>query len=143
MKLKMTALAISIALGTTGMHAVGQEYGGEAEGQEQQQQQQQQEQGQEGMGQPEQQEQADFSDEELEDFVSLQDEIGDVREEYVSQIEAADSEDEARELQQEAQTEMVEVIEEAGMSVEEYNAIAVAYNSDPSVQERVDELSDS
>ncbi len=140
MKLKMTALAISIALGTTGMHAVGQEYGGEAEGQQQQQQQQQ---GQEGMGQPEQQQQADFSDEELEDFVALQDEIGEVREEYVSQIEAAESEDEARQLQQEAQTEMVEVIEEAGMSVEEYNAIAVAYNSDPSVQERVDELSGS
>ena len=138
MKLKMTALAISIALGTTGMHAVGQEYGGEAEGQQQQQQQ-----GQEGMGQPEQQQQADFSDDELQDFVALQDEIGEVREEYVSQIEAAESEDEARQLQQEAQTEMVEVIEDAGMSVEEYNAIAVAYNSDPSVQERVDELSGS
>ena len=138
MKLKMTALAISIALGTTGMHAVGQEYGGEAEGQQQQQQQ-----GQEGMGQPEQQQQADFSDDELQDFVALQDEIGEVREEYVSQIEAAESEDEARQLQQEAQTEMVEVIEDAGMSVEEYNAIAVAYNSDPSVQERVDELAGS
>lgn len=137
MKLRMTALAISIALGTAGTQALAQDYGaGDAEGQQQQQQ------GQEGMGQ-QQQQQADFSDEELQDFVSLQDEIGEVREEYVSQIEAADSEDEARQLQQEAQTEMVDVIEEAGMSVEEYNAIAVAYNSDPSVQERVDELSGS
>lgn len=133
MKLKTLAIAVGFALGTMGMHATAQDYGsGGAEGQQQGQ----------GMGAPEQQQQADFSDQELRTFVELQDEIGEVREEYVSEIEAAGSEDEARQLQQEAQTEMVEVIEDAGMSVEEYNAIAVAYNSDPSIQERVDELAD-
>ena len=136
MKLKTLAIAVGFTLGTMGIHASAQDYGGGgAEGQQQQQ-------GQEGMGAPEQQQQADFSDQELETFVELQDEIGEVREQYVSEIEAAGSEDEARQLQQEAQTEMVEVIEDAGMSVEEYNAIAVAYNSDPSIQERVDALAD-
>jgi len=95
------------------------------------------------MGSPEQQTADDFSDEELKNFVTLQDKIGDVREEYVSQIESAEDEEKARKLQQEAQSEMVKVIEEEGMSVEEYNAIAVAYNSNPDIQKRVDEMSDS
>jgi len=140
MKMKTSALSLTFALSLAAAPALAQEYGGGGADQQQQQQQ-----GGEagGMGQPEQQQQADFSDEELQQFVELQDQIGDVRDEYVSRIESADSEDQARELQQEAQTEMVEVIEDAGMSVQEYNAIAVAYNSDPSIQERVDELSDS
>ncbi|TVP55309.1 MAG: DUF4168 domain-containing protein [Halomonadaceae bacterium] len=141
MTLKTTASALSLtfAMGLAAAPALAQEYGG-GEGQQQQQDQQQQ---QQDMGQPEQQQQADFSDEELMKFVELQDKIGEVRDDYVSRIEGADSEDQARELQQEAQTEMVQVIEEAGMDVQEYNAIAVAYNSDPSIQERVDELSSS
>lgn len=128
MKLKMTALAISIAFGMSAPVAFGQDYGGAEDQQEP------------GMEQPQQQ--ADFSDEELQQFVDLQDEIGAVREEYVSRIEAADSEDEARQLQQEAQSEMVDTIEAAGMSVQEYNAIAVAYNSNPEIQDRVDAMSD-
>lgn len=131
MTIKLSALTLTLAMGFAAAPAIAQDYGDD-----------QQQDGQ-GMGQPEQQTQADFSDEELERFVSLQDDIGAIREDYVSQIESADSEDQARELQQEAQTAMVDAIEEAGMSVEEYNAIAVAYNSDPSVQERVDALSGS
>lgn len=130
MKLKTTALAISIALGMSAPMAFGQDYGGAGDQQQQDP----------GMEQPQQQ--ADFSDEELQQFVDLQDEIGAVREEYVSRIENADSEDEARQLQQEAQSEMVDTIEEAGISVQEYNAIAVAYNSNPEIQERVEAMSD-
>lgn len=139
MKLKSTFITMGFAMSMAAVPALAQDYGGGQEQQQQQQQQGGQQQG--GMGAPEQQQQADFSDEELEQFVNLQDEIGEVRDDYVSQIESAESEDQARELQQEAQTEMVEVIEDAGMTVQEYNAIAVAYNSDPSIQERVDELS--
>ena len=145
MKLKTLTAAVAFALSTAGMSAVAQDYssGSGAEGQGQQQQQQGQGQGQgQGMGAPEQQQNADFSDEELQNFVELQDKIGEVREDYVSQIESAESEDKARELQQKAQTEMVEVIEDEGMTVEEYNAIAVAYNSNPEIQERVDEMSE-
>jgi hypothetical protein len=146
MQLKTIAVAITFALGTAAMPAVAQDYGNEggAEGQGQGQSQQGQGQGQgQGMGSPEQQTADDFSDEELKNFVTLQDKIGDVREEYVSQIESAEDEEKARKLQQEAQSEMVKVIEEEGMSVEEYNAIAVAYNSNPDIQKRVDEMSDS
>ena len=122
MKLKTTvsALSLTFAMGLAAAPALAQDQG------------QQQ-------GMPQQQQQHA----ELETFVELQDKIGTVRDDYVSRIESADSEDKARELQQEAQSKMVEVIEDAGMNVQEYNAIAVAYNSDPSIQERVDEMSNN
>lgn len=128
MKIQLSALTLSmaLALGFTATPALSQE--GTS--------------GQEGMTPEQRQQAAEFSDEDLKQFVSLQDEIGAIREDYVSQIESADSEEKARELQMEAQTKMVDAIEEAGMNVEEYNAIAVAYNSDPSVQERVDALTE-
>ena len=129
MKLKTITLAITVALGTAGMQAVAQD-------QSQNQSQTQ------GMGSAQQTKSADFSDKELKNFVELQDKISKVREDYVSKIESADSEKKARKLQQKAQSEMVDVIENQGMSVKEYNAIAVAYNSNPEVQERVDNLSD-
>ncbi|MFO7787450.1 MAG: DUF4168 domain-containing protein [Halospina sp.] len=127
--IRITSLALALALGLTGAQALAQDYGSGEEGQ--------QDPGMEQSQQP-----ADFSDEELQQFVNLQDSIGEIREEYVSQIEAAESEDKARQLQQEAQSEMVSAIEDAGMSVQEYNAIAVAYNSNPDIQERVDEMAD-
>ena len=125
--IRITSLAFALTLGLTGAQALAQDYGSGED--------QQQDPGMEQSQQP-----ADFSDEELQQFVDLQDRIGEIREEYVSQIESAESEDKARQLQQEAQSEMVTAIEDAGMSVQEYNAIAVAYNSNPDIQERVDEM---
>lgn len=125
--IRITSLALALALGLTGAQALAQDYGS---GEDQQQ----------DPGMEQSQKPADFSDEALQQFVDLQDRIGKIREEYVSQIEAAESEDKARQLQQEAQSEMVSAIEDAGMSVQEYNAIAVAYNSNPDIQKRVDEM---
>ena len=139
MKLKTVAVTITFALGTAGMPAVAQDYGG-SEGQQQGQSQQQQGQ---GMAAQKQQKAEDFSRGELKNFVELQEKIGKVREEYVSQIESAEDEKKARNLQQEAQSEMVQVIEDQGMSVKGYNAIAVAYNSNPEVKKKVDNLKDS
>lgn len=131
MMLRATGLTLALAMAISGSQVMAQDYGG-AEGQNQQSQ---------PMKQSKQQA-ADFSDEQLQQFVDLQDKIGEIREKYVSKIESAESEDKARELQQEAQSAMVSAIEEAGMSVQDYNAIAVAYNSNPDIQKRVDEMAD-
>jgi len=131
MMLRATGLTLALTLAISGSQVMAQDYGG-AEGENQQ-------------GQPmdkTQKQAADFSDKQLQQFVELQDKIREAREQYVSKIENADSEDKARELQQEAQSAMVSAIEEAGMSVQDYNAIAVAYNSNPDVQKRVDEMAD-
>lgn len=82
----------------------------------------------------------DYSDEELRKFVDAQEGINTVREEYMAKIEEAGSQDEARQLQVEANDKMVSVIEDAGLDIPTYNAIATAYNSEPGVRERVDAL---
>ncbi|GGY75368.1 DUF4168 domain-containing protein [Marinobacter zhanjiangensis] len=82
----------------------------------------------------------DYNDEELRKFVEAQEGINGIRDEYMGKIEDAGSQDEARELQMEANDEMVSVIEDAGLDIPTYNAIATAYNSEPSVRNRVDAL---
>lgn len=82
----------------------------------------------------------DYNDEELRKFVDAQEGINDIRDEYMAKIEEAGSQDEARELQMEANDQMVTVIEDAGLDIPTYNAIATAYNSEPSVRNRVDAL---
>lgn len=131
MKLKTLTAAIAFALSASAMPAMAQD-STSPEGQTQSQNQN---------TSAAKQQSADFSDKQLKTFVELQDKIGKVRKQYVSKIESAESEDKARKLQQKAQTEMVKVIEDGGMTVKKYNAIAVAYNSNPDIQKRVDEMS--
>ena len=82
----------------------------------------------------------DYNDEQLRKFVDAQDGINEIRDEYMAKIEEAGSQDEARELQMEANEQMVSEIEDAGLDIPTYNAIASAYNSEPSVRDRVDAL---
>lgn len=81
-----------------------------------------------------------FSDSELKQFVEAQDGINEIREDYMKKIESADSQEQAQTLQQEANNEMVEIIEDAGLDIPTYNSIATAYNSEPKVRNRVDAL---
>lgn len=82
----------------------------------------------------------DYTDAELKKFVEAQGGINEIRDEYMEKIEAADSQEKAQELQMEANDEMVSVIEDAGLDIPTYNAIATAYNSEPKVRNRVDAL---
>ncbi|HLV77434.1 MAG TPA: DUF4168 domain-containing protein [Marinobacter sp.] len=82
----------------------------------------------------------DFSDDQLKDFIKAQEGVMEVREDYIEKIEAAESQQDAQELQMEANDKMVSAIEEAGMDIPTYNAIATAYSSEPKVRNRVDAL---
>lgn len=81
-----------------------------------------------------------YSDAELKQFISAQEGITEVREEYIEKIEGADSQEKAQELQMKANDEMVSVIEDANMDIPTYNAIATAYSSEPKVRNRIDAL---
>lgn len=81
-----------------------------------------------------------YNDAELKQFVEAQSGINEIREEYMKKIESSDSQENAQELQMEANDEMVTVIEDAGLDIPTYNAIATAYNSEPRVRNRVDAL---
>lgn len=81
-----------------------------------------------------------FSDSELKQFIEAQEGVMEVREDYIEQIEAADSQEKAQELQMEANDEMVSVIEDIGMDIPTYNSIATAYSSEPKVRDRIDSM---
>lgn len=81
-----------------------------------------------------------YTDAELKQFIEAQSGIMEVREQYIEKIESADSQQKAQELQMEANDEMVSVIEDEGMDIPTYNAIATAYSSEPKVRNRIDAL---
>ncbi|MDR9414454.1 MAG: DUF4168 domain-containing protein [Spiribacter salinus] len=80
---------------------------------------------------------ADFSDDQLDQFVSAQDEVMEIRDDYVERIESTDDRDEAMELEQEANEMMVEAVEDTGLTVDTYSAIAQAASQDSDLAERI------
>lgn len=81
----------------------------------------------------------DVSEEQIEAFVQAYIQLSQVREEYTARVQAAEDQEEARELQQEANDAMTTAIEEAGLSVEEYQQVALAINANAELRERVTE----
>ncbi|WP_336366202.1 DUF4168 domain-containing protein [Marinobacter sp. C2H3] len=81
-----------------------------------------------------------YSDAQLKQFIEAQEGLGEVRETYIPKIEKATDQTQAKKLQAEANQKMVSIIKDAGMDIPTYNAIATAYNSEPSVRNRVDAL---
>lgn len=81
-----------------------------------------------------------YTDAELKKFIEAQKGITEVREEYIEKIEAAESQQKAQKVQMKANDEMVLVIEDSGMDIPTYNAIATAYSSEPKVRNRIEAL---
>ncbi|MCL5255217.1 MAG: DUF4168 domain-containing protein [Gammaproteobacteria bacterium] len=80
------------------------------------------------------------TDEQLEKFVEAIEHIERINNEFVTALESVETQEAAQELQMNAQREMVESVEETGLSVEEYNALAYRLQNDPEVQRRVEEM---
>lgn len=81
-----------------------------------------------------------ISEEQLEQFADALNDIERINDEFVTELEQAESQEQAQELQIAAQSEMVEAVEDSGLTVEEYNAIAYRMQNDPEIQERIEEL---
>jgi len=78
-----------------------------------------------------------FSDDKLESFAESLGEIMEIREEFTGKLQQTEDADKARELQQQANEQMLGVIEENDISVDEYNAINQAVQTDPELRNRV------
>lgn len=97
-------------------------------------------QGQQQEAQPmpqEQQEAPDVSDEQIEQFVDAYINLSDVREDYTTRVQEAEDQEEAQAIQEEANEAMTAAIEDAGLSMEEYQEVAMAINADSEIRERV------
>ncbi|WP_194756598.1 DUF4168 domain-containing protein [Aliidiomarina indica] len=79
----------------------------------------------------------------LEKFVVAIGHIERINDEFVTALESVETQEEAQELQINAQREMVESVEETGLTVEEYNALAYRLQNDPEIQQAVEEMRES
>ncbi len=88
--------------------------------------------------------QASYSDEKLQSFALAAVEIQEIREDYMAQIQAAESEEQRQQLAQQASDEMVSAVESApGISVDEYNEIIQASSENQELTERINQYMQS
>ncbi len=80
------------------------------------------------------------SDTDLMQFANAMQAVNDIRDQYSQRIEAADSQDQAQQLQQEAGERMTMAVQDTGMTVDQYNEIAVALQGDPQLMQRLEQL---
>ena len=74
---------------------------------------------------------SELSQSEIETFADAAIEVQRVQQEFDSQVQAAQNAEEIEQLQQQAQQDARQAIENHGLSVDEYTAILQAANQDP------------
>jgi len=82
---------------------------------------------------------ADIDADTKEKFIAAYGEIRDVQQEYTRKLQNVEDKGKARELQQQAQTEMVNIVEDNGLSVEEYNQLVGAISNDPELRKEIEQ----
>ncbi|MGM0676016.1 DUF4168 domain-containing protein [Ectothiorhodospira marina] len=63
-----------------------------------------------------------------------------IRDDFSQQLQDVTDEAEAQSLQQEAQEEMISAVQDEGMSVDEYNQVAMSLQNDPAMLQQVQEM---
>ncbi len=76
---------------------------------------------------------ADFSDEEIDRVASAYVDIIDIREDYHGKLASVDDPEEAQAIQMEANEKITEAVENNGVSVETYNEVIAAAQTDESL----------
>lgn len=80
---------------------------------------------------------SDFDGTQLDRFAKAREAVQEINETLTEQLGSVDNTAAAQSMQREAQQEMVGAVEQAGLSVQEYNDIAFAMQQDRSLAERV------
>ncbi|GAA0596904.1 DUF4168 domain-containing protein [Caenispirillum bisanense] len=80
---------------------------------------------------------ADFSETQLKSFAAAVQGIQEVANEYAPRLREATEPQQLADLQEEAEGKMLEAVQDEGLSVDEYNAIALTAQSDPQVAETI------
>lgn len=132
-------IALCFMVGAPPLFAQDSGSGGGYKGQQQkEQQQQQQQQYQQKSTQPEA---ADFNKKELKQFANAQDEVDEIRKEYSEELSQVEEQEEARQLQDKYSKQMVQSIKKEGLTVQKYNKISRAAQSDPELNKKIDQMS--
>lgn len=78
-----------------------------------------------------------FSDEQLQQFADASQDIAMISQDYTEQLQNASDEGEQQKIRQQANDEMVQAVQDSGMSVEQFNSIGQAIQQDPALMQRV------
>ncbi len=79
----------------------------------------------------------------LEKFASAYEQVAALQQTLSQELASVQSEQEATTLQRETQQQMIEAVQESGLSVEQYNGVASALGSDPALRARFEAMVDS
>lgn len=83
---------------------------------------------------------SNFQDKDLQKFAELQKPIQEIRNDYSKRLQSTQEPEEAAKLQKEATDKMVNVVKNSGLEVQTYNQIAVAMQSDPQLQAKIQSM---
>lgn len=81
---------------------------------------------------------AAVTDEQIRSYLTAAQGVNLIAQSYQPQLEAAESQEAAMAIQQEAQEQMLAVVQQAGLTADEYNAIVAGSQSDPELAERIE-----
>jgi len=90
---------------------------------------------------PEQAAPVEVSDQQVQSFVEAQTKIVEIQQQYQSRMASAETPESQQEMVAEANEKMISAVETSGLSVEEYNQIITAAESDTDLQQRISEAS--
>jgi len=85
---------------------------------------------------PQGQQQMNVTDAQLQEFAEAQAAVGQVQSNFQAQAQAVETQEEMQMVQQQANEQMVQAIQETDLSVQEYNQIANAVQADPQLREK-------
>lgn len=81
-----------------------------------------------------------ISDEDLQKFADVQDDIREIHVEYSDKLKKTESEDGKLELQKQANAEITQQIEDHGLDIDQYSTIALAVRSNPTLRDKVQSM---
>lgn len=81
----------------------------------------------------------DIDSDTKEKFVAAYVEIRDIQQKYTEKLQNAEDKAKAQQLQKQAQAEMVETVEDKGLTVKEYNQTVNAMSNDPELRQEVEQ----
>ncbi|WP_070987240.1 DUF4168 domain-containing protein [Halofilum ochraceum] len=84
----------------------------------------------------------DFEQEELETFLQARADVLSIQEEYSNRLQSAQDDQAVAQLQAEAREKMAAAVQDAGLSIDEFNQIAQAAQSDPDVAAELESLAE-
>jgi GTP1/Obg family GTP-binding protein len=86
--------------------------------------------------------QQDFSNEQLKSFAAAAEAVDTIAMEYGNRAQNAQSQQETLQLREEAQSKMVNAVQNEGLSVETYSAIGQEAQRNPKLRQRILQLQD-